>query len=204
MLSSAQEPTPLHSVCGGHDPDCGIPLALHTEPAGPHADGASECGRGAGPILSLRRNRCCQKEPHSDRRAESGAHTSAQHIPLLYLMLASPTEPLWKPDLASAALDRPLTWTVNSLSMQEGGGSSKQRREHMMVPASDAAALAAYVRTLAAVACQGSAAVRAQRLAAWESAAQVSGLARLCCCTHAPCMSVWLAWMTCKVTAAVI
>ena len=42
-----------------------------------------------------------------------------------------------------------------------------------MVPASDAAALAAYVRLLAAVAAQGPAAQQAQRVAAWESAAQV-------------------------------
>ena len=45
-----------------------------------------------------------------------------------------------------------------------------------MVPASDAAALAAYVRLLAQVAAAGSMEQQAARLAAWEQSAQVAPL----------------------------
>ena len=58
-------------------------------------------------------------------------------------------------------------------AVQDPKGAGKQRREQMMVPSGDAAALAAYVRLLAAVASHGSPAQQAQRLAAWEASAQV-------------------------------
>ena len=65
---------------------------------------------------------------------------------------------------------------LDTMPCAQGGQDSQARRPELMVPASDSAALAAYVRLLASLAASGSLEQRAQRLASWEQAAQVAPL----------------------------
>ena len=79
-----------------------------------------------------------------------------------------------------------------------------------MVPAGDAAALAAYVRLLGVVASSGSAGQRAARLAAWEQSAQVAPLwellFQLMCCpvpqVRFPMRPVCMHWVVWRLVRA--